>query len=257
MLAADATTASVAVRGSAVDAEVAAALTTTVGCWFADVALADPQRVVDALLAEFGAVCDSPCGASAVAPSSATSDCTGSSAGGGAAGCSVGVAAAGGSSGDAVASAEDSLVWVGVASVDAVVSLLDVVEPVCVPPELCTTPGRESAVEARRGEVVELVWVSTELSTFSDVELDEEPAAEVDEVVEEVGSVDDVLAADSDDELDVDDDEPDAELDELVSVGSAIATAGVFATAAPMPSANARTPARTMCCASTGTALWG
>jgi hypothetical protein len=239
MLAVDSTTASVAVRGSAVDAEGAAALTTTVDCWFADVELADPQRVVEALLAEFGAVCESPCGASAVAPSRATSDCTSSSEGAGA-GCS---------SGDAVASAEDTLVWVAVASVDAVVSLLDVVEPVCVPPELCTTPERESAVE--------LVWVSTELSTSSDVELDEEPVAEVDEVVEEVGSVDAVPAADSDDELDVDDDEPDAELDELVSVGSAIATAGVFATAAPMPSANARTPARTMCCASTGIAFWG
>jgi hypothetical protein len=88
------------------------------------------------------------------------------------------------------------------------------------------------------------------------VEPDEEPAAEADEVVEEVGSVDDVLAADSDDERDVDD-EPDDELEELVSVDSANATAGVFATAAPTPSANARTPARTMYCASTGIALRG
>ncbi len=64
----------------------------------------------------------------------------------------------------------------------------------------------------------------------SDVESDEEPVAEADELVEEVGSVDDVFAADSDDELDVDDDESDDELEELVSVGSANATAGVFAT---------------------------
>jgi hypothetical protein len=62
-----------------------------------------------------------------------------------------------------------------------------------------------------------------------------------------------VLAADSDEELDVDDDE----LEELVSVGSANATPGVVAAAAPTPSANARTPARTMYCASTGIALRG
>ena len=88
------------------------------------------------------------------------------------------------------------------------------------------------------------------------VEPDEEPAAEADEVVEEVGSVDDVLAADSDDERDVDD-EPDDELEELVSVGSANATAGVFVTAAPKPSATANAPARTMYCAFTGIALRG
>jgi hypothetical protein len=98
-----------------------------------------------------------------------------------------------------------------------------------------------------------LVWESTELCTFSGVELDD---AEADELAAEVGSIDDVLAADSDDELDVDD-EPSDELEELVSVGSANATAGVFATAAPTPSANARTPARTMCCASAGIAIRG
>ena len=64
-----------------------------------------------------------------------------------------------------------------------------------------------------------------------------------------------MLAADSDDELEVDDDEPDDELEEPVSFGSANATAGVFATAAPTPSPNARTPARTMYCAFTGIAL--
>ena len=80
------------------------------------------------------------------------------------------------------------------------------------------------------------------------VEPDEEPAAEADEVVDDVGSVDAVLAADSDDELEVDDDEPDDELEELVSVGSANATAGVFVTAAPKPSVTANAPARTMYC---------
>jgi hypothetical protein len=122
---------------------------------------------------------------------------------------------------------------------------------VCAPPELCTTPERGSAVEASLGEEVELAWASTELCTTRDVEPDEEPAAEADEVVNEVGSVDDVLAADSDDELEVDDDE----LDELVSVGSANATPGVVATAPPMPSATANAPARTMYCAVTDIAL--
>ena len=162
MAATDSTAASVAVGGSAVDAEVAAALTTTVDSWVADVALTDPERFVRALPAEFGAPCESPCGASGVASSWATSDCTGSAEGAGAAGssvgdpevdCSAGDAAVGCSvgacaAGDAAASAEDVPVWVGVASADAVVSLLDGVEPVCAPPELCTTPERGSAVEA-------------------------------------------------------------------------------------------------------------
>ena len=184
MLATDSTAASVAVRGSAVDAGVAAALTTTVDCWFADVELADPERFVGALPAEFGAVCDSPCGASGVgaaavaagvsgvAASRATGDGSGSAEGAAAAGCSVGDAAvgcssgdaaAGGSADDAAASAEGTSVSVGVASADAVVSLLDGVEPVCASPELCTTPERGSAVEASRGEEVELAWASTEL----------------------------------------------------------------------------------------------
>src|SRR4029079_16206335 len=117
-------------------------------------------------------------------------------------------------------------VWVGVAPADVVVSLLDGVELVCAPPELCTTPERGSAVEtslgeevelawappelcttpergsaveASLGEEVELAWASTELCTTPDVEPDEESAAEADEAVDDVGSVDDVLAGDSDD----------------------------------------------------------
>jgi hypothetical protein len=161
-MAATDSTAVVAVGGSAFDAEVAAALTTTVESWVADVALTDPERFVRALPAEFGARCESPCGASGVVSSWATSDCTGFAEGAGAAGssvgdpevdCSAGDAAVGCSvgacaAGDAAASAEDVPVWVGVASADAVVSLLDGVEPVCAPPELCTTPKRGSAVEA-------------------------------------------------------------------------------------------------------------
>ena len=189
------------------------------------------------------------------------SDGTGSAEGAGAAGCSVGNAAigcwvgnaaAGGSAGAAVATAAGTPVWVGVAPADAVVSLLDGVELVCAPPELCTIPERGSAVEASLGEEVELVWASTELCTIPDVEPEEEPAAEADEFVDDVGPVDDVLAADSDDELEADDDESDDELEELESVGSANATPGVFATAAPTPSATANTPTRTMYCAFTG-----
>jgi hypothetical protein len=278
MLATDSTAGSVAVSGSEVDAGVAAALTTPVDCWFTDDELADPERFVGALPAEFSALCESPCCASRVAPSGATSDDTGcsvsdamagSSVSDATAGCSVSDATAGCSTGDAVvdcssggaaATAEGTPGGVGIASADAVVSLLDEVEPVCAPPELCTTPARGSPVEASRGKEVELVCESVELCTASDVEPDEEPAADADEVVDEVASADEALAADSDDELDVDDesdDESDDEAEELVSSGAANATAGVFATAAPTPSRSARTPARTMCCASTGKAARG
>ena len=93
-------------------------------------------------------------GVSGVAASRATSDGTGSAEGAGAAGCSVGNAAfgccvgnaaAGGSAGAAVATAAGTPVWVGVVPADAVVSLLDGVELVCAPPELCTIPERGSA----------------------------------------------------------------------------------------------------------------
>jgi len=232
-------------------------------------------------------------GVSGVAASRASGDDTGSAEDAGAAGCSLGDAAvgcwvrnaaAGGSAGAAIATPEGTPVWVRRAPADAVVSLLDGVERVCAPPEfflipergsaveasvgeevelawasteLCTTPERGSAVEASLGEEVELAWASTELCTTPDVEPDEEAAAEADESVDEVGSVDDVLAADSDDGLEADDDESDDEREELVSVGSANATPGVVATAPPTPSANANTPARTMYCAFTGIALRG
>ena len=228
-------------------------------------------------------------GVSGVAASGATGDDIGFAEGAGAArtsvgnaavGCLVGTAAAGDSAGAAVATAAGIPVWVGVAPADAVVSLLDGVELVSAPLELFLIPERRSAVGssvgeevelawastdlflipergsavgASHGEGVELAWASTDLCTTPDVEPDEEAAAEADESVDDVGSVDDVLAADSDEELEADDDEP----GELVSVGSANATPGVVATAPPTPSANANTPARTMYCAFTGIALRG
>jgi len=232
-------------------------------------------------------------GVSGVAASRATGDDIGFAEGAGAArtsvgnaavGCLVGTAAAGDSAGAAVATAAGIPVWVGVAPADAVVSLLDGVELVSAPLELFLIPERRSAVGASvgeevelawastdlflipergsavgasHGEGVELAWASTDLCTTPDVEPDEEAAAEADESVDDVGSVDDVLAADSDDGLEADDDESDDEREELVSVGSANATPGVVATAPPTPSANANTPARINCCAVTGIALKG
>lgn len=139
--------------------------------------------------------------------------------------CWVGTTATGRWAGAAVATAEGTPVWLGVAPADAVVSLLNGVELVCAPPELCTTPERASAVEASLGKEVELVWASTESCTIPDVEPDEKSAAEADEFIDGVGPV---LAADSDDELAVDDDESDDEIVEPESVGSANATPGVL-----------------------------
>ena len=125
----------------------------------------------------------------------------------------------------------------GVAPAAAVLSLLDGVGLVCAPPELCTTPVRGSGVEVAPGEEGEPSWPSTELCTIPDVELGDEPVGEADEPVDDVG-------ADSDDELDAD--EAGDELEELESVGSAIATPTVFAIAAPTPSVTDSTPTRTM-----------
>ena len=186
---------------------MAAVWTTTVDCGFADVEGADPERFVGSLPAGFGAVCDSPCGASVlgaaavatgvsgVAASRAPGDGTGSaedagaartSVGNAAVGCWVGTAAAGDSAGAAVATAAGIPVWVGIASADAVVSLLDGVELACAPPELFLIPEGGSAVEASLGEGVELAWASTDLCTTPDVEPDEEAAAEAVESVDDV-----------------------------------------------------------------------
>jgi hypothetical protein len=154
--------------------------------------------------------------------------------------CSMDNAAGDGSLGAAVATAGGTSVRSGVAEVNAVVSLLDVLELVCAPPELCTTPERGSGVEAPLGEEVELAWAPTELCAVPDVKSDEETAAESDDA-DDIGPADDVLASDSDDELAADDDESGDELEELESGGSANATLGVFATAAPAPRATTHT----------------
>ena len=92
-----------------------------------------------------------------------------------------------------VATPADTPVWVGVGPANAMVSLPIGVELVCAPPELCTIPERGSAVEG--------------------VEPEGEPVAAADELVADVGSVDDGLAADSNDEIEGDDDESDDELE--------------------------------------------
>ena len=164
-------------------------------------------------------------------------------------------AAADGSLGAAV-EAVGASVSLGVATAEALVLLLDGLELVCTPPVLWTTPERGSGVAVPLGEEVELVWALTELGAIPDFEPDEESAAEADEVVDDVGPVDDVLAPESDDELDVDDGESDDELEELESLGSASATPGVFAAAAPRPRMTANTPTRTMYFALTDIALF-
>jgi hypothetical protein len=212
-----------------------------------NVELADRERFDWSLPAESGAVPGWPCPASivgtaaiatGVAVSCTTGDGTRSAEGAGA-----------GWLGAAVATAEDTSVWSTVAEAADAVSLLEVVELVSAPPELCTTPDRGSGVEAPLDEEVELAWAPTELSALSGAEPDEESAAEADVFVDDAGSVVDVLAADSADELVSDGDESDDELEELESVGSAYATPGVFATAAPAPTATTHTPTRTMYCA--------
>ena len=79
----------------------------------------------------------------------------------------------------------------GVAPADTGLSLLDGLELVGAPPELCTTPERGSDVEASFGEEVEPAWPTTERCTIPDVEPDEELAADADESVDDVGPFDD------------------------------------------------------------------
>ncbi len=255
---------------------------TTVDCWFTDVELADPDRFVGSLSAEFGAVCGLPCGASAlgaaavaagvtgVAASRATGDGIGFAEGVGAAVCSVGCwvgnVAAGGSAGVAVATAEGTPVRVGVAPADALVSLLDGVELVCGPPELCAIPGRGSAVavELAGDEPAVLEERGDGDNPVTGDTVDVEPGAR-DVVRAPAGGTSRVgcgrrprpVTAPACD-AGSDDDEPEDGLEEDESDdGSANATGGVFATAAPTPSANANAPARTMYCAFTGIALGG
>jgi len=236
-----------------------AAAPTAVDGGFSDVERVDPDRVIGALRTKVGTVGDAPCGTSgavAVATGAfgvpafrAIRDGTAAAEGAGASDCSVGntalgwgvgSAAAGDSAGVAVAVA-DTPVWVGSAPADALVSLLDGVEPVCAPPELCTTPVRGSAVDASPGDEVEPAWPSAELGPRPDVEPDDEPAVDGEEFAADAGPADD----ESDDD-ESDDDESDDELEELESVGAANATPGVVATAPPTPSATASAPTRPM-----------
>jgi len=173
---------------------VAAASTTTVDCRFADVELADPERLVGSLPAEFGAVGDSPCGASVLAAAAVATGVSG--------------VAASRATGDDIGFAE------GVGPAVCLVSLLDGVELVGAPPELFLIPERRSAVESSVGEEIELAWASTELFLIPergsevgallaeevelawesstelcatrDVESDEESAAGADEFVDDV-----------------------------------------------------------------------
>ena len=150
---------------------MAAASTTTVDCWVADFKLADPDRFVGSLPAEFGATCDSPCGASVLGAAAVATGVSGVAAfflGAGRAGCSLsdaaagclgGDAAAGGLAGAAGATAAGTPVWVGVAPADAVVSGWCARRP-------NSFPERGSAFEAASvGEEVELAWAPTELCT--------------------------------------------------------------------------------------------
>lgn len=129
-------------------------------------------------------------------------------------------------------------------------ALSDDVERVRAPPELCTIPDRGSAVDASLDDEVERAWVSIELCTVLAVEPEVEPADAADELVADV-PVDDVLVPGSDGELESAAElevEPDDGLELLVSAGSASATPGVFATAAPTYSTAANALTRAMYC---------
>jgi hypothetical protein len=127
---------------------LAAASTTTVDCRFADVELVDPERFIGTLPAKFGALCDSPCGASVLGVAAVATGVSGVAA----SRATGDDAAARGLAGAAMATAAGIPVWVGVAPADVVVSLLDGVELVCAPPELFLIPEPRSAVEASVGE---------------------------------------------------------------------------------------------------------
>jgi hypothetical protein len=105
----------------------------------------------------------------------------------------------------------------------AALSPADAAEPVWAPPELCTPPDRGSVV-------VEVDSAADVAEPVDDGPVDVEPDAE---------SVD-ALDAEFDESDESDDDADDA------GDGSATATHGVVATAAPMPSATASAPTRPM-----------
>jgi hypothetical protein len=128
-------------------------------------------------------------------------------------------------------------------------------ELVCAPPELCTIPSRGStdAESSLGGD--ELPWTATDVDEAFE-ELVDSP---VEVAFVEAGSdaVFDVASEPGEDESDGEPaaDEPEDELGELESVGSANATAGVFATTTPTPSATASAPTRPMYCVAFGILL--
>jgi hypothetical protein len=117
-------------------------------------------------------------------------------------------------------------------------AVLDVFEPSCAPPVLCTTPVRGSVVvDESVDDEVPVAVDDVDEAVADDGELDPDGTVDVDEpedtVDEPVFSVDEEL-----DELDDELDDP------LESVGSARATPGIVATAVPTPRATASAPTR-------------
>ena len=245
--------------GSAEDSGAAAAHPRALGCRFAGVELSNPAAFAGSVPVEFGAVPESPClasdlgagaapEASGAAAGSATTGVTSSVAGAGAAGCSLATP---------VAAATGTSAWVGsvvlvglvemvaaddggalVAAADAVVSLLDGVELVCAPPQVCAIP--------ERGSSLEVAVVDDETTE----ELMESLVGEEPVDGDGVDPGDDVLDPVSDEERFADEDgdfeeESDDGLAEPAS-GSASATPGVVASAAPTPSATTNAPTRPM-----------
>ena len=255
------------VGGCAGGGGVASARTTTVARRVAAGAPGDPDGFCGPLPAELCAGCAAPWGALGVgvsaaatgvpaaapcpatgegsgftegvaaAPCPATGEGSGSTEGVASAACPA--AAAGGTLGDAVPAEPVGADAAGVvvAPADAVGPPLADVELVCAPSELCATPDRGSAVDGSPTDEVAPDWPSTEPCPTPDAASTDEPGAAADEPADGVEPVDDISDAESEDDPVADDDEESDE--EPESDGSATANPGVFAAAAPMPSATA------------------
>ena len=114
-------------------------------------------------------------------------------------------------------------------------AVLDGIELVCAPPVLCTMPVRGSGVVDGSADDGLAVAIDDVVETVvSDGGF--EPDGEVDAGDELAEGVDRLLLSAGED--------ADALDEELVSDGTASATPGVFATAAPTPSAIAKVPTR-------------
>ena len=231
---------SCAVGGCAGGEGIASARTTTVDRRVA--VGGDPDGFCGPLPAELCPGCAAPRGAlgvgvaaaatgvPAAAPCPATGEGSGSTEGVASAACAAAAEAGRTLGADAAG--------VLVAPADAVGSPLADVELVCAPPELCTTPDRGSAVDGSPSDGEEPDWPSTEPCPTPDVTSTDEPGAAADEPDDGVEPVDDISDAESEDDPVADDDEEESD-EEPESDGSATANPGVFATAAPMPSATA------------------